>query len=152
MSSEPPVPKFQRAPFSAQVFTGDRKKKFDQLPDHSRHFIDQILDHGDLSLAAKKSGLAKNIKEVNWEEHANMSMREALIRTGLTPLQMAFELKECLSARVYKKGSDGNPEIDLRFKLKVSEFIIKLFGELTEGYNPKKDEMKNYLELFEDDK
>lgn len=142
------TPTFARAPFATQVFNKDTREKFDKLPDWQRTLMQKVIEHGNLSLAAEQAGIANRFKEVDFDARKNQSIPEALNEAGLTSLELASHLRQCLEAKTYKVDKQGNPVIDLKTKLKALELIFRLRGDF-ESVEPVKD-TRNILEMFEE--
>lgn len=142
------IPIFERAPFANQVFTDSSKKKFDKLPDYIRQFASKILEHGNLPLAAEEAGIADKYKDVDVTFKRDQPIKEAMADAGINGFYLLKHLKECLEAHTYKTDKQGNPQKDLRLKLKTLELIFRLRGDF--GEEAKSQVGGSVLELFED--
>ena len=143
---------FARPVFSAELLTDDAKTNFDKLPAWQRHFIKKLIDHGDLPRAAQESGVSRYVKdEVDYSRGDSLSIKEALVRGGVTSEVLTNHLLDCLKAEAIKFDKHNNPirTIDMTLKLRTLSLIFELRGDL--GIGPKKPEGKDgVLDLFKD--
>lgn len=143
------IAKFERPVFSREVMTDENKKKFDQLPGWQRHLIRRIIDHGNLELAAKESGVSRYVKEkVDLESASRQSVQEALNAGGITPDKIVQHLMDCLTAEEVRFDKNQRPirVINHMVKLKTIEMICKLRGDF--NLEAPKD-TKSLVDLFE---
>lgn len=130
---------FSRPVFAHDLLTDEIKKKFDDLPDWSRHLIKRLIDHGSLERAAQEAGVSTHVKKmVDVELAKEKSIKEALLEGGLTKNKMVAHLADCIQAETVRYDKHGNPQpgIDLNVKLKALELAFKLSGDLQPAKPP----------------
>ena len=140
------VIKFERAPFSDQFFTKDKREKFNNLPSHVRQLVSRVVDHGNLPLAASEAGIGDRYKSIDFGAKSNLSIIEALKEGGITPMYLVQQLRMCLDAETGKEDRDGNPIIDLKTKIKTLELLLKLRGDFGKEVV---DDSDSVLDMFE---
>lgn len=144
------LPVFERAPFAKEVFTPYTKKKFDHLPDYVRKFASELLNHGNVNLAAERAGLKDYYDTTNVVMGEDKSLNEAMKNCGVSSTVLMGHLLECLEANTYKMDKNGNPQKDLRLKLKTLELIFRLRGDFGEDVKGSTD-AKGILEMFKNE-
>jgi hypothetical protein len=145
------VPTFERAPFANQVFTDYAKKKFNHFPEHTRKFISELVNHGNVTRAAESAGLKEQYSQVDLTYKHEQPILEAMRDHGVTPSLLVRHLMECLEATEVYLDKKGNPvkKTDLRMKLKALEMILKLRGDF--GDVEKVNNTTDVWELFKKD-
>ena len=137
--------KFERPPYSSQVFSRENKEKFDDLPGYVRQLVGRVVDHGNLPLAATEAGIGDRYKSIDFSGESNKSLMDALNEGGLTPSFLVKQMAMCLEGLTGKEDKDGNPIIDLKTKIKTIELILKLRGDFNA---PAQDDTGSVLEMF----
>jgi len=138
-------PKFERAPYSPQVFTPENRKKFNDLPDKIRMFAGALLEHGNIALAMEAAGITEDSPVLHKKD---MSIPEAIEAAELTSLKLIDHLRLCLDAKKTTMDKKGNQKesVDLNMKIRALDMIFKLRGDYVEPETVLKE---NVLELFE---
>lgn len=123
---------FETPPTSDEFFTDAKKEKFNKLTGRYKYFLDRIVQHGNLHLAAKESGLNKESQtDIDFNLTNKISFKDALNRAGLDPSRLISELTLCLAASrdVYDKTTKKiTTVVDLPLKLRTLELILRLLG------------------------
>jgi len=141
-------PKFERAPYSPQIFTPENRKKFNDLPDKIRMFAGALLEHGNIALAMEAAGITESSPVL---QKGDITIPEAIEEAGLTSLTLIDHLRLCLDAKKTTMDKKGNQKqsVDLNMKIRALDMIFKLRGDYVEPETVLKE---NVLELFENNK
>lgn len=143
---------FARPVFAEEFFTPEAKDAFNKLPAWQRHMIKRIVDHGDLSRAAREAGVSTFVsKNIDGRLAETKTIRDAINAGGITSDDLAYHLKQCLEADCTKFDKHGNPihMIDMDLKLKTIELIRKLRGDFIIRPESKNDKSA-VVDLFND--
>lgn len=143
---------FARPVFAEEVMTNEGRKRFNELPPWQRHLIKRVIDHGDLTRAAKEAGVSTYVnKNIDAKLAEQKSIIECLNDAGLTAEKLAYELVKCLEAKHMVQDNHKNLiELEnLTEKRKTIELLLKVRGEFDQKPDVK-DLRRGVVELFND--
>jgi len=139
---------FERPPYANELLTEEIQKKFNHQEPWKRHFIKRFMEHGDFARAASEAGVSKEDKAlVDPTTIQERPLLEEMKEQGMDNAHLIASLKECMEAQSTRFDSKGQAHVcvDIRTKLKATEFAIKLFNGDSEDDSPP---IGKLLEMF----
>jgi len=140
---------FGRAPIAAETFSDDNKKKFDKLAPKYRHFIKQVINLGDVKLAAKQAKI--DTSNLPGLAQTNRDPSQVLTEHKMGVEDVMAYLHDCLVSDTIRFDKHGNlhQTTDLKTRLEAIKLIFQVHGVLDKKHSPNKKKQVAAIDMFD---